>query len=595
MDFLQNIGRVFSIDEAKPIHYNIPIYQRGYKWTKSSVRQLLVDVNNFEVEDGKFYCLQNITLVKNLKINGNTYNVVDGQQRLTTLAIILSFLSQTANKLADSITYSIRRETEMFLREMIYTRKLWSEEYRIHTLSFQDFCSKNDLEVYNKTDVFFIYNAAVEIEKWFLENEVDQESFLNKLLDSVKLIVNNLKNDEAEETIFSNLNTGKVALDGADLIRGIFITRIPKEKYNPTNSKSLSVEQHIKINEYRVRLGLELDEIGRWWSNPLVQDYFGMAIGNKTENPQTFKKRIYPIDYLYLLFFQLNCPENEISIYAFETKFEKKYDDYSKLYQEILKLHQTLKDWYSNRKEYHYVGYLLAFMNGKDVFAQIWELRNSPRLYVKDDFISELKNIIFNHLFSDKDEDGRIINTYSDWLNKIKTTEKDVENAYNWYDDESGMLEKILILQDIIKLAGNTRSDDNSFLQPLFFRKNKEDKEHILPQTISNEKSDEKQSQVALNSIGNIVLLNASVNRGYKNVDYGIKRGHILYNANNGEYIRPHTLSVFLKDIAKEKSEIQTNKEFLERYSRWLKEDINTNAINISLALNDFFKEIIKK
>ena len=73
--------------EAKIFH--IPNYQRGYRWTKDEVQALLDDLCAFCSEADNVYCLQPLVLEK--RKDGKTF-VVDGQQRLTTLAIILRTL-----------------------------------------------------------------------------------------------------------------------------------------------------------------------------------------------------------------------------------------------------------------------------------------------------------------------------------------------------------------------------------------------------------------------------------------------------------------------------------------------------------------------
>ncbi len=99
-DLVQNIVDIFG---NKQIYYNIPDYQRGYEWRDNDVKLLLSDLQKFsrqlsgKDEDikGKFYCLQHITILKKewMKICHIT-NVVDGQQRLTTMAIILSYFGK---------------------------------------------------------------------------------------------------------------------------------------------------------------------------------------------------------------------------------------------------------------------------------------------------------------------------------------------------------------------------------------------------------------------------------------------------------------------------------------------------------------------
>ena len=70
--------------------FNIPYYQRGYKWDATNVEKLLNDIKYASLTGDLFYCIQNITIVK----KDDMYNVIDGQQRLTTLTIILACLGE---------------------------------------------------------------------------------------------------------------------------------------------------------------------------------------------------------------------------------------------------------------------------------------------------------------------------------------------------------------------------------------------------------------------------------------------------------------------------------------------------------------------
>jgi hypothetical protein len=75
---------------GEPFRYRIPAYQRGYRWTPTQVKQLLNDIREFTKRENpqpeEFYCLQPLVLRAN---DDDTYEVVDGQQRLTTMLLIL--------------------------------------------------------------------------------------------------------------------------------------------------------------------------------------------------------------------------------------------------------------------------------------------------------------------------------------------------------------------------------------------------------------------------------------------------------------------------------------------------------------------------
>lgn len=118
-DIIESVENIF-----KKRIYNIPEYQRGYKWSEEDVNALLNDINNFQVDEkdkSKFYCLQNITIKKQEK--DDIYDVIDGQQRLTTLSILLSYLDETnllkQNNNKYRIKYSIREKKSEFFISII--------------------------------------------------------------------------------------------------------------------------------------------------------------------------------------------------------------------------------------------------------------------------------------------------------------------------------------------------------------------------------------------------------------------------------------------------------------------------------------------
>ena len=68
----------------------IPSYQRGYKWEIKNVEDLLNDINSINDNDKKEHCLHNLTIIE----NNNEWEIIDGQQRLTTIFLILKYLDK---------------------------------------------------------------------------------------------------------------------------------------------------------------------------------------------------------------------------------------------------------------------------------------------------------------------------------------------------------------------------------------------------------------------------------------------------------------------------------------------------------------------
>lgn len=68
--------------------FYIPNYQRGYKWSEKNIKDLLNDINSIGNDNKKDHCLHNLTIIE----KDGKYEVVDGQQRLTTIFLLLKYL-----------------------------------------------------------------------------------------------------------------------------------------------------------------------------------------------------------------------------------------------------------------------------------------------------------------------------------------------------------------------------------------------------------------------------------------------------------------------------------------------------------------------
>jgi uncharacterized protein with ParB-like and HNH nuclease domain len=597
---LFTVAEIFSEDgylfQKHKTHFNIPHYQRGYKWEPSNVEKLLDDVNNFEMADGKFYCLQNITIIS----DGKQFNVIDGQQRLTTLTIILSYLG---NKLLvkDKVRFpenSIRKFTNKFINNIITNNDVDfpNEDWEEFIEQYPD---------YDLQDISHIYNVQNAISLWFKSKRDNknkfEENFLEKLLNNVKIIVNEVDETTGEEKVFGNLNSKRVPLDGSDLIRAILITRVAREEGRKEND----IKNIVYVNERRVKLGWELDQINNWWGREDVKNYFSKFTSIKSELSGSDKKLFdevkYPINYLYLLFAEKKDGQTKLTL----DLIEQHSNNAIALYKEILKLHYTLQDWFEDKEIYHYLGFLfnITEKQKKISFKNVWELWLSSK--TRKDFMLSLKKEIKKHFVIDNE-----IFDYKDL-------------RINWYVDKPSELIRTLILMDVIYSVKT-----NQIRLPYnCFTKHSNDVEHIFPQNpaelkdkkkyvefldkyyseknevkfdlskFSKKQDDEKYiksvddyiqnktSNFAINSIGNLVLLFNKLNKSISNSIYSTKRSRIIEFHNQGNFIQPHTFKVFVRDF---NDVNQLNKD----YEYWTNDDIVKNSTYINQQVINFFKDI---
>src|SRR5687768_15376702 len=105
----------------------IPAYQRGYRWTERQVTELLDDVWEFlglaDAGTSAFYCLQPVVVKRRVDAEG--WELVDGQQRLTTIHLVLTYLRNLMVALGQSsfeLVFETRKGSEAFLRNIDLAR-----------------------------------------------------------------------------------------------------------------------------------------------------------------------------------------------------------------------------------------------------------------------------------------------------------------------------------------------------------------------------------------------------------------------------------------------------------------------------------------
>ncbi len=549
-------------------YYNIPEYQRGYKWTSDNVTQLLEDLKNFKKSsEADFYCLQNITVTECCVDGKKFLNVIDGQQRLTTLYILLSYLGRTDMTVKPSrgiLKYSIRKETDKFLVEEVLSGNIWNGHI--------------DPEEMPTKDQYYIAQVCNAIKEW---DKAGNKIGIQNVLDDLKLIVNRVEANE-EEQVFANINGGKVDLDGADLIRAILITRAAKQKFSNDDDKE-------KIGNFRIRLGIELDSLNLWWGKEDVKAFFEQLLPNRIAQNRNFKYKEYPIDLLYFAFYEAYKNEfnatgqKDIDIRIFENGIDldgKSNNDHYEFYTTVMEFHKTMVDWYEEDEIFNLLGYLMSnYKSGQLTFAGIWAIWKECQ--TKTDFVNKLKAEIKKQVltsFTGKQDEG-----FEDFLECIRNIE------YDWYGND--FTTKLLPLADIlpVEYKGKTRIRRVDILD--FKCSGQEDKEHLRSQTRNfdgqKDLNDEEKKKLAeenkhgLNSIGNIVLLHQKVNRSYGNAHLYLKIDRIMseYVLESNAHIRPYTFDVFRSKL----NNLTNDGELF-----WGDEDIKRTADQLSARINDY-------
>ena len=185
-------------------NFFVPAYQRGYRWGKSEVLRLLNDVYNLsKYNERRSYCLQPIVVKK---LGDGEFELIDGQQRLTTIFLIYTYMFEEGGRFFGAPKFSLDYETRKGSKK---------------------FLANIDFNLRNKNiDFCFIADAYENIKAWFASNgelSVTMPKMKTLFADNVKIIWYEVDATEDASAMFTRLNIGKIPLTSAELVKAEFL------------------------------------------------------------------------------------------------------------------------------------------------------------------------------------------------------------------------------------------------------------------------------------------------------------------------------------------------------------------------------------
>ena len=304
--------------------FKIEAYQRGYRWSDDEIKHLLEDIE--ELPFGQKYCLQPV-VVKDID---GVYELIDGQQRMTTLYLIMKYLKTSIGQIKYTIEYTTRKSEN---------GHMGSKEL-LENIDTIDLNSKS-----TNIDELFIKKAYLFIKNWFNGDNARMNMFAIKLQQFVSVIWYEVDKDENSVDIFTRLNIGKINLTNAELVKALFLSR-GKKGNNGYEGNPYGIEE-----KRQPEIALEWDAMEKG----LHDDNFWSFITNE-------KAERYPIR--MELFFDImeKKPNNEDNYYTFNRFVErfKNADNKYKTWETLVRYYQQLKEWYKDFDLYHQIGFLVA-------------------------------------------------------------------------------------------------------------------------------------------------------------------------------------------------------------------------------------------
>lgn len=357
-----------AIPELLNKKYYIPEYQRGYRWEDKQVLNLLDDLDTFFSGDtkGQFYCLQPI-VVKEVTIDNEKWlEVIDGQQRLTTILILMKVFDQlNAPKfgLPKTHSYTIRYATRPSIQNIFDTISITSEPSTNKAVIDE---SKNQWP--GMIDSLYIYNAAKTILNWFMDEQPRifryGQYFYNTVNSgdkSVQVVWYETNEDKDPHDIFNRMNSLKVGLSCSELIRSIFLSSCTKFNLGTFDGLSDSLKLEVEKERFQQKqssINEKWDEIEQQMRDESFQSFL-TSRNIKSRNAIDLLFDLVSGKYASNKPFNSNLnKEDELYTYLYIKNMVDVDGDAWTTWLSILNVYEKLLFWYHDRDLYHRIGFL---------------------------------------------------------------------------------------------------------------------------------------------------------------------------------------------------------------------------------------------
>ncbi len=583
---LAPVARIKTVGELLGLRFVIPAYQRGYRWTATEVTELLDDLEDYREtrrRDSPNYCLQ--PLVVKQRADGS-YEVIDGQQRLTTIGLILHRIARLDP--VDVVRSALPHLPEMLSgfpgKEQILSRiARLSRPAALHiTCESRRSPSGSELTALlskprpETLDEYYIRHAARTIDAWFARGGAsrDPQRLLRTLTEHTEVIWYAAGEREDPIELFQRLNIGRIPLSNAELIRALLLgsrtdVRAPESERVLIAEQWSAIERRLaddrfwyfltnaEPEEYPTRIDLLFEVItGKKQSDRYavyddVEGRLRKALG--TAAPQG----------------KSAAPQKTLGAFWSETVMAP--------FQELLR-------FYNDAELYPLIGVLIALKQDLRALRAIWQQSGSKSLFIRRLMQEQLLPLI-----------GRPCESAAGGATLAPQDIRALVEAAR-YDTGPEAARCILLLHNV--LTAKRRGERFSFCD---YKKNKWSLEHICPQNpppTSSKKEPPKASPggasapapeedaahaARLHGIGNLALLDRADNLLLGNAGFDVKRRQIITLDRAGRFIPVCTRHVFLKYYS----------PAAKLTNRWTLADAAAYTDDIATTLTAFFSPLL--
>ena len=562
-------------------------------------------VSRNQIESGEFYCLQPVVVRKRSWDEGGRtvegYEVIDGQQRLTTLYILLKYLGAVCAVLyPDFELYSISYATRVGNGTDGGSRH-FLENIGTHS---------EDVSERWPVDFHYMQGAWNCINAWIADDMEVRERLVKALLDSgdlarnVRMIWYDVTEDRQTDpvAIFSRLNVGKIPLTNAELVKALLLRR---DNFG-TGTDAMLRQSHIATEWDAMEKALRNDA---FW-------YFLY----RSDHPFAYENRI---EFVFDLMSEKGRDAEFYHTFNFfsdelKKKSEQREDGAAEaIWQDVKDVFLRLSEWYEDRNLYHRIGFLIEY--GADILKLVGESQTRSKSgfdeWIDGETKSLFRGVSLRDLSYENQKDRRSVRKVLLFFNiltvlqsdrsdmrfpfdRYKTDDWDIEHISSQTDpgmrsdsDKKSWLADMQALFPVTERAGGEAAGMDGGMEKNgknFAGRIKElrNSERIdtaafdelfkdIQRYFGEDELDDK------DALGNLALLDAETNRRYGNAFFPVKRQTIIDNDEKGIFIPIATRNVFLKYYSRGSTDVM----------RWGKSD----AVNYRDAVEKMLDKYIGK
>lgn len=607
--------------------FSIPSYQRGYRWESTEaggedeqeakqVDDLLNDLTYFVTSNPHKkanYYLQPLMVKPRLLADGSyEWDVLDGQQRLTTMLLVLKCLKER-----------LYGGQQFGLYELKYANR---KQLDFNRITFDRASADYDFPKANENlDSYYVRKAKDRIERWY-DNELSNNPSLSDKFKEMlfypdetrgvnsspalraKFIWYNVQalqpgapqlngNRQHDIEVFNRLNRGKISLTDSELIKALFLLCI---KVAPAYGSSLLTPETL------VR---KWDDMGKKFQN---EEFWNMIAPKGAD----YSNR------LDLLFdFIKDCSGNgKGSAYRFYYKkmhgllTSPDINKVEELWTEVKQYFDTLCKWHENVHKHNFIGYLIE--NGEDL-ANIYSspdletkirkglgLENVDEIdtlrYYDNEGYKKIRKVLllFNVLTCDKFGQKFPFNLYRNTFD-VEHVNSQTDNPIEKIDEKIAWVKQQAIpclwidrnetdtngiLTSGAREARDLITEGVQFLRDVKLNNNRDTGSKFKGYRTAVEyyyaSGNRNTGMFEKDAIGNLALLNSSINREYKNALFPQKLRTLKRSDQEGVYIPLCTKYMFLKYYSNPQANVSAFSMM-----RWRQEDQDeyTEAIKESI------------